>query len=121
MKSLPLFVLFASIQVSAQTPPTEFPGDAAPLTVALLKEAFAGKEYAVKPMAGNGWSWQFKADGTFYLFSGSFSDVGKWTVEESKLCTEGRKIATSCNEIRQAGSMLYMKRDNGEVVKLSLK
>ena len=121
MKALPLLILIASSQVFAQTAATEFPSDAAPLSVAALQESFAGKEYSVKPTNGSGWSWQFKSDGSFYLASGSFSDVGKWSVQESKLCTEGRRIATSCNEIRQAGSVLYMKRDNGEVVKLTLK
>jgi len=121
MKALPLLVLVASSQAFAQTASTEFPSDAVPMSLAALQEGFAGKEYAVKPATGFGWSWDFKSDGVFYLSSGSFTDVGKWTVQESKLCTEGRKVKAGCNEIRQVGSDLYMKRDSGEVVKLLLK
>jgi hypothetical protein len=115
-----LIALFATSKVLAQTASTEFPSDAAPLASAALQQVLAGKEYSVKPATGFGWRWQFKDDGSFYLMSGSFTDTGKWSVQESKLCTEGRKVTASCNEIRQGGSTLYMKRDSGEIVKLQL-
>ena len=117
VKSIVLFVLMVASQAYAQNAPTEFPADAVPLTANALQESISGKLYLVKLADGRSWKWQFNSNGNFSLnTSDGFSDTGVWSVKESKLCTQGRRIDASCNEIRQQGTVLYLKRDNGTVV-----
>ena len=117
MKTIAILALLVSAQAFAQTAPKEFPADATPLAEAAMQESFSGKTYNVKLVNGTSWKWQFKTDGYFYFnTSDGFSDSGKWSTKESKLCTEGRKIGASCNEIRQQGVILHYKRDNGDIV-----
>ena len=35
------------------------------------------------------------------------------------MCSEGKQIKSGCNEVRALGTDLYLKRDNGEVVKMT--
>ena len=119
MKHWAIPIFLAASQTFAQPAPTTFPSDAVPLSPVALQDALAGKVYTVKLADGTRWRWQFKADGLFYLNVGSFSDSGKWSTKESALCSEGRQIAASCNEVRQLGSDLLLKRDNGTVVTMS--
>ena len=121
MKALVFVALFLSAQTYAQTAPREFPADAAALSEAATQEGFSGKTYNVKLTNGSTWKWQFKADGYFYFnTSDGFSDTGKWSAKESKLCTEGRKMSASCNDIRRQGATLHYKRDNGDIVPMTL-
>ena len=119
MRVLTLALLATTTQVFAQSAPTTFPADAVPLAASALRETLAGKVYTVKLADGASWRWQFKADGYFFFNSGNFSDTGKWSTKESALCSEGRKIPASCNEIRQLGPELFLKRDNGDVIRMS--
>ena len=103
----------------AQTPSSGFPEAATPMTPEALSAAVAGKVFAVQPSQGPAWRWQFDANGFFFINVAAMSDSGKWSVKDSMLCTEGKRfVNASCNEVRQAGSELYFKRDSGEVVKL---
>lgn len=121
MKTLVALALFASVQTFAQPAPKDFPPDSMPLAEAAIQENFSGKTYAVKPISGPTWKWQFKSDGYFFFnTSDGFSDSGKWSAKENKLCTEGRRMGASCNEIRKKDVILYYKRDNGDVVEMTL-
>ncbi|MBU6259814.1 MAG: hypothetical protein KGL18_20180 [Burkholderiales bacterium] len=120
MKSSVLSLWFVSTLACAQSVPTEFPQQAAPMAPQALTAALAGKVYSVKPAKGPDWRWQFKADGYFFINVGNFSDSGKWSVKDSALCSEGRYIKASCNEVRVDGHDLYLKRDSGEVVKMTV-
>ncbi|MEN9539723.1 MAG: hypothetical protein RLZZ126_1958 [Pseudomonadota bacterium] len=95
-----------------------FPEGGAPLAPDALSGSVSGKVFAVKPAQGSVWRWQFDANGYFFINIGNFKDSGKWSAKDSALCTEGRQIKFSCNEVRMAGGSLYLKRDSGEVVKL---
>lgn len=119
MKALTLPLLVAASQVFAQAAEKVFPEAAVSITPAALSEALAGKVYTAKLADGSSWRWQFKSDGYFFFNSGGFSDTGKWSVKESALCSEGKKIQASCNEIRMQGSDMFLERDNGDVIKLS--
>ena len=112
-------LICAAPGAGAQSAPTEFPEGATTLTPEALKEALAGKVFTVAPASGSPWRWQFNGNGYFYINIGSFSDSGKWQVKDSAVCTEGRQIKYSCNEMRSADGVLHMKRDSGEVVKLT--
>lgn len=118
MKAIFLSLVLASSLASAQPAPTQFPEGAAAVTPDALKDAVAGKVFAVKASRGPMWRWQFDANGVFFINIGSFSDSGKWSTKDSALCTEGRQIKASCNEVQTKDQELYLKRDNGEVVKL---
>ena len=96
----------------------EFPEGSVALAPAALTEAVSGKVFSVKTAQGAVWRWQFKPDGYFFINVGSFSDSGKWQAKDSTLCSEGRHVKYSCNEVRSLGGELLLKRDNGEVVKL---
>lgn len=120
MKILLPLVLVASSPVLAQTPSTQFPEGAFPLSGTALQDRIAGKKFSVKPATDYRWRWQFSTDGSFYLNSGNFNSSGKWSVQDSKLCTEGRNVSAACNEIRELGTKLYLKRDSGEVVEMAL-
>jgi hypothetical protein len=105
---------------AAAPAPGGFPADALALDPSALKERLSGKVYELKPAGSPDWRWQFRADGYFFFNSGAFSDSGKWSIKESAVCSEGRKIPASCNEVRQVGSDLFLKRDSGEVVRMSV-
>lgn len=120
MKSLALPFLLFSTAALAQSSPTEFPEGATAVAPEALKGSVADKVFSVKPSKGERWRWQFNANGYFYINIGNFSDSGKWETKDSSLCTEGKQIKASCNEVRAKGAELYLKRDNGEVVKLEV-
>ena len=111
----------AASQANAQTVPTTFPDESVQLDPAALQETLAGKVYSVKLSDGTTWRWQFNANGFFYFNAGSFNDSGKWSTKENTLCSEGKKIRASCNEVRQQGADLFLKRDNGEIIKMTLR
>ncbi len=106
--------------VLAQNSLPAFPEGAAPLSPEALQTAVAGKVFSVKPASGPAWRWQINANGYFFINAGNFSDTGKWSVKDSTFCSEGRQIKAGCNEMRSAGGELYLKRDSGEVVKLTV-
>ena len=113
-------MLLTTPLVFAQNAPKEFPVDSVELAEPAMQDAFAGKIYAVKLPNGTSWKWDFRSN-VYYYFNTSdgFSDTGKWNIKETKLCTEGRKINASCNEIRKLGDILNYKRDNGDVVTMT--
>jgi hypothetical protein len=121
MKTLAFLALFVSTHALSQSGPREFPPDSTALAESAIQESFSGKTYTVKPSAGPTWRWQFRTNGNFFFnTSDGFSDSGKWSAKENKLCTEGRMMGASCNEIRKKDAILYYKRDNGDIVEMLL-
>jgi hypothetical protein len=91
------------------------------LSADTIQQSFSGKTFIVKLANGSSWNWQFKADGTHvFNTSGGFSDSGKWSAKDGKLCTEGRKMGASCNDIQAKGALFLYKRDSGEIVEMSV-
>ena len=119
MKIAAIPFLVAASLTYAQPAATEFPQESAPLTQDALKESLAGKVFSVKTASGPNWRWQLDANGNFFINVGDFKDSGKWSTKDSSICSEGRQIKASCNQVRALGSDLYLKRDNGEVVKMT--
>lgn len=102
----------------AQPAPTEFPDGAIPLTAPALQAAVEDKVFMAQPAQGAAWRLQYNANGFFYVNVGNFSDDGKWSVKDSTLCTEGKRVKAFCNELRSKDGVLYMKRESGEILKL---
>lgn len=96
----------------------DFPAGSVPLTPDALSNAVAGKVFSVKASKGPVWRWQFTTNGAFAIAIGDFADEGRWSTKGSSLCTEGKKIKFSCNEVRTLTTELYLLRDNGEIIKL---
>lgn len=119
MKIAAIPFLMAASLTFAQPSPAEFPQDAAPLTQDALKQSLAGKVFSVKRASGPDWRWQFENNGYFFINVGHFKDTGKWSTKDGAMCSEGKQIKSGCNEVRALGTDLYLKRDNGEVVKMT--
>ena len=111
--AMAMALLGACAAATAQT--TAYPEGAEPLTQDALREALADKVFSTAPAQGPKWQWQFKTDGRFYLSVGNYSDSGQWSTKESSLCLDSVKSA-GCSEMRQKDGVLYLKRNNGEVV-----
>lgn len=116
-----LLSLCAATAAIAQTGPTEFPAGATVLTAAALQDLVVGKVYSVKLPNGVSWRMEYKAGGAYFFKSSRGLDTsGKWSIQEGKVCTEGEKLAPSCNEVRKLGDALLLKRDNGEIVTMTV-
>ena len=100
--------------------PTEFPGDAQSISAADLARKVSGKVFSVDLQNGMRWRLDYKANG--YLFvnvSNGMATSGPWRAEDGRLCTHMRGGSASCNEVREQGQRLYLKRDNGDVIALN--
>jgi hypothetical protein len=99
--------------------PREFPADAAALSAEALKRKITGKVFDVRLHDGTRWRLDYRGSG--YLFvnvSGGGSISGPWRAEESRICAQMRGSPESCNEVREQGPRIYLKRDNGDVIAL---
>lgn len=96
----------------------EFPEGSTTPTAAELRQLIGGKVFSVKT-ATNTWRLQIKDDGYFFLNIGNFADSGTWTSEDGKWCSKSQKGNLGCNEMRVSSGSLFMKRDNGEIVRLT--
>lgn len=118
-----LFALLSWALAHAQTTPlpTEFPPDAAPIGADALRERLSGKVFRARIANGDAWRMQYMANGYFFINTDrGFADDGKWRVEDSRFCTELKKVAASCAEARIKGGAIYFKRaSNGEVVEMT--
>jgi hypothetical protein len=107
-------VAFSGIQPASAE---EFPDGATVLPTAEITQRFAGKIFTVKVRDNATWRIEYHANGYFFFnHSNGFSDTGEWNIQNGKLCSKGRKINASCNEVRLKDDILLLKRDNGDVV-----
>jgi hypothetical protein len=118
MKSHFLAAALMASSAFAQEPVAQFPEGAASITAEALTAAMGDKTFVAQPAKGPAWRLQYNANGYFFVNVGNFADSGKWSVKDSTVCTEGRQIRYFCNEFQSKDGVLYMKRENGEVLKL---
>ncbi len=98
----------------------DFPADAQPLSADALARRVSGKTFDVQLQNGIRWRLDYKANG--YLFvnvSTGQATSGPWRAEDGRLCSHMRGASASCNEVREQGQRLYVKRDNGELIVLN--
>jgi hypothetical protein len=82
-----------------------------------LKTLLAGNDFIVDRPDGNHWRLQFKSNGYFFINTNSgYADSGEWKVEDGKICSQPKKGAPACNEIRMDKGALTLKRTNGEII-----
>ncbi len=109
----------AAIDAHAQAMKRDFPEGATSVPDATLKEKLAGKTLAQFSYDNVKWTYQYKDNGFFNLQSTSnVTQTGTWRAENGKLCTQARAMAMVCGEARMAGDVIYVRRENGEVVPL---
>ena len=119
-----LLVFFASAlcagaALAQASLPIEFPADSKPLSAGALKDALAGRTFNVDLADGSRWRLEYKANGYFFVNTSSgFNGTGDWRAEDERLCTRLRGGDLSCNEVRDAGGVLHLKRNSGEVIAL---
>ena len=120
MKALVLSLsVLVGASASAQTVPKEFPADGTTPPAAALKERLAGKVYSVTLADGTHWRLDYRSNGYFFVdTSTGFRGTGDWHTDDGKLCASLRGGNSSCNEVRDIGGVIYLKRDSGEVIAL---
>ena len=64
---------------------------------------------------------KYGADGTLTASAPSFSDAGRWRVEDGRICGSLRKLGEFCNDARLDSGSLYLRRKNGEIVRYEVK
>ncbi len=115
-KSLPAPVAPAVASGSGEA--TEFPPDALALPAEAVTRKVSGKTFDVQFRNGTRWRLEFKGNGYLFVNASGGSTSGPWRAEESRICSQMRGSAASCNEVREQGPRLYLKRDNGDVIEL---
>ena len=89
------------------------------MAAATLKESLAGRTFNVALADGSRWRLEYKANGYFFVNTSSgFNGTGDWRADDERLCARLRGGQMSCNEVRAAGGVLFLKRDSGEVIAL---
>jgi hypothetical protein len=115
----PAVALFCAGAIAQGSMPLEFPPDSKPLPAARLKDALAGKTFNVELADGTRWRLEYKTNGYFFVnTSTGFNGSGDWRTDDERLCSRLRGREPSCNEVRDAGGVLFLKRDSGEVIAL---
>lgn len=125
MKTLSLCLLaVAGVLVGcASAPPaqTEFPPGARAPTAAEIVSLLRGKSFTVANPNGSSTRVDHAADdsgGLTAYFAGR-TDSGTWRAEDGRICFQFQVLPSNCNEVRLLGSELYMKRSNGDVVRVT--
>ena len=115
----PLSIVCAGAAVAQASLPVEFPAGARPLAAAAVQDAIAGKTFKVDLADGTHWRLEYKANGYFFVnTSTGFNGSGDWHADDERLCARLRGRDMSCNEVRDVGGVLHLKRDSGEIVAL---
>jgi hypothetical protein len=104
---------------AASGAPREFPPDA----VALSKEEVAGKitgrTFDTQLHDGPRVRLEYKASGYLFVNAPGYANSGPWRAEDGRICSRMRNADPSCNEVRELGGRIYLKRDNGDVIALT--
>ncbi|WP_225783284.1 hypothetical protein [Xenophilus sp. Marseille-Q4582] len=106
---------------AATAPPArDFPAGVRAPSASELAGLLRGKSFTFT--AGNGVAvrtdYAAEADGVTAYFSGR-SDRGTWRTEDGKVCFQFKVIPSVCNDVRLAGPDMYLRRANGEVVRVT--
>jgi len=99
--------------------PMDFPPDAVPLSAEAVSKKVSGTTFDTQLHNGTRVRLEYKANGYLFVNAPGFANSGPWRAEESRVCSQMRNDAASCNEVRERGRQLYVKRDNGEVIALT--
>ena len=96
----------------------DFPADTQALAADGVTRKISGKTFDWQMKNGTKVRLEYKSNGYVFVNAPGYANSGPWRVEESRICSHMRGAAASCNEVREQGQRLYLKRDNGEVIAL---
>ncbi|HRQ66916.1 MAG TPA: hypothetical protein PKZ76_18960 [Xanthomonadaceae bacterium] len=117
---LPMALCAAFFAGCASGPPPakEFPAGARAPNATEIASTFPGKSFNFSGPGGIRTDYAKQGNAVTVYFSGR-SDVGTWRAEDGRVCLEKfLTIPPACNDVRMVGSEAYLKRTNGDVVKL---
>lgn len=98
--------LLALAQVSVDPP-----ADSAPIKGDELRSAVSGKTFTYASTAAINGRVQYQDGGFVYVnMSSGFSDRGKWSVQDDKLCYEFQRAPSGCFPMRAKAGTLFVKR-----------
>jgi hypothetical protein len=108
------------LPTGAAAAPVDFPAEAQTLGADALAQRVSGRKFDVELPSGVRWRLEYKANGYLFVNTSTGGAVsGPWRTEHGRLCSHMRGASPSCNEVREQGSRLYLKRDNGEMIVLN--
>jgi len=62
---------------------------------------------------------EYKSNGYLFINAASgYASSGPWRAEDGRICSQMKGAAASCNEVREQGQRLFVRRDNGEMIAL---
>jgi hypothetical protein len=119
MKFVPFLTLLAACCCVVSAHAQDFPAGVTVPAAADVQQRLADKVFNTKLASGQGWRLEYKSNGYFFInVSNGYSDSGKWSAQDGRLCHEPRKTNASCNDLRAGADTLFLKRDNGEIIEL---
>ena len=98
---------------------TAFPEGAAPLSADAFRSAIEGREFTTQPAEGPRWRLAHHKGGDFTVRAANFSDEGTWSIVDSAVCTEGKKLKYLCNDFQHMNGDLFIQREGCEVMRLT--
>ncbi|HRQ66915.1 MAG TPA: hypothetical protein PKZ76_18955 [Xanthomonadaceae bacterium] len=112
-------VMFAGCS-SGPPPAKEFASGARAPSAAELTAALHGKSFTYSPGSLRT-DYAAQGNGIVVYYGAGNSDSGTWRAEDGRVCFQFKVLPSGCNDIRYVGKDLYLKRMNGEVVRLGLR
>ena len=109
----------AATNSGAAVASADFPGDAQPLSAEAVTRRVSGRTFDTQLRDGTRVRLEYKSNG--YLFvnaAGGYASSGPWRAEDGRICSQMKGAAASCNEVREQGQRLFVRRDNGEMIAL---
>jgi len=107
--------------VGASGAPIDFPPDAVKLSADEVSKRITSKTFDTQLFNGPRVRLEYKASGYLFVNAPQYSNSGPWRAEDGRICSHMKNADPSCNEVRELGGKLYLKRDNGEVITLTPK
>ncbi len=118
--SILLSPLLLAACAATAPPPKDFPAGARTPSAAELTTLLRGKSFDAVASNGSSYRTQYAGDanGVIVFFSGR-SDSGTWRAEDGRACYTFKTIPSTCSDYRLVGQDLYLKRANGDVVRVT--
>ena len=104
---------------SASGAPTDFPPEAVALSADAVAKKVTSKTFDTQLHNGPRVRLEYKANGYLFVNAPGYQNSGPWRAEDGRICSRMKNADASCNEVRELGGKIYLKRDNGEVIALT--
>ncbi len=115
------FVAALVLGASAAQAQQQFPEGASTPNASEVERYVKDKVFNVKIASGATWHMEYKGDGSLTVDSsaGGRRYQGNWSFEDGRLCDQPKGKPKTCNDVRMHQDLLYLKRDNGEIIQFT--